>query len=96
MTGVLSGDETVFYRRDGPVAAAMAGGKWLRQGDYKAVMVPPPFGQGEWQLLNLAKDPGKTDDLSSTHPQKLEELKTAWKQYAAEVGVVETAGAISR
>jgi arylsulfatase len=96
MIGVLSGDETVLYGRDEPVGAEMAGGKWLRQGDYKAVMVPPPFGQGEWQLFNLAKDPGETDDLSRTHPQKLEALKTAWKQYADEVGVVETAGAISR
>jgi arylsulfatase len=74
----------------------MAGGKWLRQGDYKAVMVPPPFGEGEWQLFDMAKDPGETDDLSNTHPQKLEELKTAWKQYADEVGVVETTGPISR
>ena len=96
MIGVLSGDETVLYGRDEPVGAEMAGGKWLRQGDYKAVMVPPPFGQGEWQLFDLAKDPGETDDLSRTHPQKLEALKTAWKQYADEVGVVETAGAISR
>ena len=96
MIGVLSGDETVLYGRDEPVGAEMAGGKWLRQGDYKAVMVPPPFGQGEWQLFDLAKDPGETDDLSKTHPQKLEALKTAWKQYADEVGVVETAGAISR
>ena len=96
MIGVLSGDETVLYGRDEPVGAEMAGGKWLRQGDYKAVMVPPPFGQGEWQLFDLAKDPGERDDLSRTHPQKLEALKTAWKQYADEVGVVETAGAISR
>jgi arylsulfatase len=96
MTGVLSGDETDLYSHDEPVGAEMAGGKWLRQGDYKAVMVPPPFGEGEWQLFDLAKDPGETDDLSKTHPQKLEELKTAWKQYADEVGVVETTGPISR
>jgi len=96
MTGVLSGDETDLYSHDEPVGAEMAGGKWLRQGDYKAVMVPPPFGEGEWQLFDMAKDPGETDDLSKTHPQKLEELKTAWKQYADEVGVVETTGPISR
>jgi hypothetical protein len=41
----------------------MAGGKWLRQSDYKVVMVPPLFGQGEWQLFDLSKDPGETIDL---------------------------------
>ena len=96
MNGVLSGNEINVYNRDEPVGAEMAGGRWLRQGDYKAVMVPPPFGQAEWQLFNLSKDPGETDDLSKTHPRKLEELKTAWEQYADEVGVVETSGAISR
>ena len=74
----------------------MAGGKWLRKGDYKAVMVPPPFGQGAWQLFDISKDPGETEDLSKKYPEKLEELKKAWKQYADEVGVVEIKGAISR
>lgn len=96
MTGMLSGDETGIYSRNEPVGAEMAGGKWLRRGDYKAVFVPPPFGQGEWQLFNLSNDPGETDDLAKKHPKILEELKTAWKQYADDVGVIETAGAISR
>jgi arylsulfatase len=88
--GVLSGDEEDIYSPDEPVGAEMAGGKWLRRGDYKAVMVPPPFGPGEWQLFNLSIDPGETDDLSEKYPEKLEDLKTTWKQYADDVGVVET------
>ena len=96
MIGVLSGDEEDIYSPDEPVGAEMAGGKWLRLGDYKAVMVPPPFGPGEWQLFNLSIDPGETDDLSEKYPEKLEDLKTTWKQYADDVGVVETTGVISR
>ena len=64
--------------------------------DYKAVRVPPPFGPGEWQLFNLSKDPGETDDLSKKNPEIMKELKTAWNQYADDVGVVETLGAIGR
>lgn len=96
IAGMLSGDVKEVYSSDEPVGAEMAGGKWLRQGDYKAVRVPPPFGPGEWQLFNLSRDPGETDDLSKMHPEIMKELKAAWKQYADDVGVVETLGAIAR
>ncbi len=95
IAGILSGNAENVYGADEPIGAEMAGGKWLRQGDYKAVLVPPPFGSAEWQLFDLSKDPGETQDLSETNPQKLEQLKAAWDQYADEVGVVETTGKIS-
>ncbi len=94
IAGVLSGDVKEVYSADEPIGAEMGGGKWLRQGDFKAVFVPPPYGQGEWHLFNLSKDPGETHDLSKKYPKKLEELKAAWKQYADEVGVVETGGQV--
>ena len=66
MTRMLSGDSKEIYSPEDSVGAEMAGGKWLRRGDYKAVLVPPPFGPGEWQLFNLAEDPGETNDLAAT------------------------------
>jgi arylsulfatase len=96
IAGLLSGSIKEVYSPNEPVSGEMAGGKWLTRGDYKIVLVPPPFGIGEWQLYNLSKDPGETNDLSKRYPEKLEELKAAWKQYADEVGVVEITGAISR
>ena len=66
----------------------MGGGKWMRKGDYKAVLVAKPYGPGSWRLYNTAKDPGETADLSTEHPEILEELKTAWDRYAKDVGVV--------
>lgn len=96
INGILSGDVKEVYGPDEPVSGEMSGGKWLRQGAFKIVQVPPPFGQGEWQLFDLAKDPGETDDLSEKYPEKMEELKTAWKLYANDVGVVDVSGAISR
>jgi arylsulfatase A-like enzyme len=96
IASLLSGDVKEVYSPDEPIGGEMGGGKWLRLGDYKAVMVPPPYGKGEWPLFNLSKDPGETEDLSKKHPKKMKELKVAWKQYADDVGVVETSGAISR
>jgi arylsulfatase len=66
----------------------MMDGKWMRQGDLKAVLIPVPDGPGEWRLFNVAEDPGEANDLSAEMPEKLEELKAAWDRYADEVGVV--------
>ena len=58
------------------------------QGEFKAVLVPPPYGTGEWELFNLAVDPGEANDLSKNLPRKLQTLVAAWEKYASDVGVV--------
>ncbi|OCT44713.1 Arylsulfatase [Cladophialophora carrionii] len=60
----------------------------LRKGKWKAVMIPKPFGPGEWQLYDLEHDPGETADLRAAHPGKLQELLKHWDQYCKDVGVV--------
>jgi len=70
------------------IGGEMLNGKWMRKGDYKAVLVAEPWGPGAWRLYNTAKDPGETADLSTEHPAILAELKAAWDRYAKNVGVV--------
>ncbi len=94
ITGLLTGAAKAVRGADEVVCAEMSGGKWARKGDYKAVLIPPPYSKGKWELFDLSKDPGETSDLSAKHPEKLEELKAAWKQYSDDVGVVETSGPI--
>ena len=60
----------------------------MRQGDFKAVVIPGPFGDSAWRLFNVVEDPGEARDLSQEMPEKLEILKAAWDQYAADVGVI--------
>ena len=86
--GLLSGKVADVYGADEIVGAEMLGGKWVRQGDFKAALVTPPYGDGQWHLFNLAEDPGETRDLAAEMPELLQELQTAWEQYADEVGVV--------
>ena len=88
LAGVLSGSEKETYARDALVGGEMLNGKWMRKGDYKAVLVAKPFGPGEWRLYDTARDPGETTDLSAKRPAILEELKAAWATYAKDVGVV--------
>jgi arylsulfatase len=88
LLGLLGGSEESIYGDDEFVGGEMGDGKWMRQGDFKAVWVPEPYGPGEWQLFNVAEDPGEANDLAESMPDKLESLKAAWERYAADVGVV--------
>ena len=86
--GPLDGAKEAIYGPDEFVGGEMGGGKWMRQGDFKAVMVPEPYGTGEWKLFNVGEDPGEANDLSKKLPEKLQTLKAAWEKYASDVGVV--------
>ncbi len=60
----------------------------MRQGDFKAVSVAPPYGSGNWHLYNVVDDPGETRDLAKEQPEILKRLQAAWDRYARDVGVV--------
>ena len=61
----------------------------IRRGKYKAVWIPPPKGQGRWELYDLAQDPGEINDLSSTDVKIMDELLAEWEKYYAETGMFE-------
>ena len=88
MVGLLDGTKETIYNANEFVGGEMGGGKWMRQGDFKAVMVPAPYGTSNWQLFNMAEDPGEAKDLSKLMPDKLKTLQVAWDSYAKDVGVV--------
>ncbi len=90
LAGVLSGTRTSVYGADDFVGGEMQNGKWMRQGNFKAVSVSPPYGAGTWHLYNLEDDPGETRDLGKEQPLTLDRLIAAWDRYAEEVGFVLT------
>ena len=47
-----------------------------------------PLGTWDWQLFNLAEDPGEQHDLSGKFPEKTEELVALWDEYVAMNGVI--------
>ncbi len=87
---LLEGSKARIYNSNEYVGGEMQNGKWMRQGDYKAVTVAPPYGDSVWRLFNVIIDPSETKDLAKEQPAKLTELKQAWDLYAAEVGVILT------
>jgi arylsulfatase len=90
LKGVLTGSTQTVYGADEFVGGEMQNGKWMRQGDFKAVSVAPPYGTGVWHLYNLSDDPGETHDLAKEKPEILKKLQAAWDRYAKDVGVVLT------
>jgi arylsulfatase len=64
------------------------GRRAIRQGDWKALYLPAPYGPGAWQLYDLSADPGEIDDLAVSRPEKLAELLELWDRYVKESGVI--------
>ena len=90
----LSWAEMLSGRRASPrgesdiIAMQMFGAMMVRRGDWKAVMMPEPIGAGRWELFNLARDPGETNDVSAQHPDRLAVLIQAWDEYARANNVI--------
>ena len=88
MLGLLSGSKEEIYDEKEMVGGEMGTGKWMRQGDYKAVEVPKPYGNGKWELYDVKNDPGETKNLATKKPELLRKLKESWEEYSKEVGIV--------
>lgn len=58
------------------------GNRAIRMGDWKLVAAGGP--QGPWELYDLSRDRGESEDLASKHPDKVRELQQAWEQHLAE------------
>lgn len=61
----------------------------VRMGNWKATWIAEPFGAGDWQLFDIAKDPGESRDLADQYPEVMHDLANKWDSYADDVGVVE-------
>ena len=84
----LSGESESVHDDATATGWELFGRRAIRQGDWKAVHLPAPYGPGDWQLYDLAADPGEIDDLAASHPDKLVELLRLWDRYVEDTGVV--------
>jgi arylsulfatase len=60
----------------------------VRMSNWKATWIAAPFGAGDWQLFDMAKDPGESNDVSDQFPNVTQDLADKWDSYADDVGVV--------
>jgi arylsulfatase len=64
------------------------GNSAVRMGDWKLVRLCEPLGPGEWQLYDLAADPGETIDLASERPEIRDQLLRHWDEYVTTNNVI--------
>ena len=92
----FSGEKETPYAGAAQVGYELFGLKAYFDGNWKILRMPPPFGSGEWELYNLAEDPSEMHDLSSEHPEKVEEMVKKWEQYKENNTVLDVALDLSR
>jgi arylsulfatase len=88
LVGYLSGAAETVHEADTSTGWELFGRRAVRQGDWKALYLPAPYGPGSWQLYDLATDPGEIHDLAASQPDKLAELLALWDRYVEENGVL--------
>lgn len=62
--------------------------KAYRKGKWKIVQMHPPWGSDAWQLFELSKDPGETQDVARQFPEIVKRLSKDWTAYADANGVI--------
>lgn len=86
---LLGGGATRVRSETDAVGIEAAGNAALFRGDYKLTRNAPPYGDMQWYLYNLARDPGETTDLAAAEPELFAEMMAEYDAYAARVGVLE-------
>jgi arylsulfatase len=84
----LAGAADEVHPRDAVTGWEFFGRRGIRKGDWKAIWIPAPEGTSDWQLYNVASDPGEIDDLAAREPQRLAEMLALWDDYVERTGVV--------
>jgi len=84
---LFSGEKDAVHFNEG-IGYELHGMRAYIKDEWKILNLPIPFGSGDWQLYNLAKDPAESVDLSELFPEKRNELITAWEEYSENVGVI--------
>ncbi|WP_298626307.1 arylsulfatase [uncultured Zoogloea sp.] len=89
MLPYLQGKAKQVRGKDDAVGWELGGRKALRKGDWKIVYANQPWGTGDWELYNIARDRTESRNLAASQPAKLKEMLAEWKRYVAETGTLE-------
>ncbi len=96
LVAYLQGKQPSVYGPNDVIGWELGGRMALRKGDWKIVQANKPWGDGAWELYNLAEDRVESRNLAASRPDKLQEMVAAYRQYVADNGVLEIEGLASR
>jgi arylsulfatase len=70
------------------LAWELFGNRAVRQGTWKLRSQFKPLGKGDWELFDLAADPGERNDLADKQPDRVKAMVALWDEYARNNNVV--------
>jgi arylsulfatase len=73
--------------QDEPIGWELYGNRALIKSPWKARLLWPPEGDGEWELFNILDDPAEQNDLAVEYPNLLQNLISEWEQYVEDNGM---------
>jgi arylsulfatase A-like enzyme len=79
---VLTGAAEGVHGDGQPIGYELSGNAALFSGDYKLVHNLPPTGDGRWQLFDIRRDPGETQDLAATMPDQFAAMQAHYARWA--------------
>jgi arylsulfatase len=88
MTTFLAGKADRVHDEDYVTTLYHRGRAYLRQGPWKIVTLDRPFAESDFELFNVATDPGETMNLAEAQPEKYAELIELWQSERRQLGIV--------
>ncbi|RRQ52593.1 arylsulfatase [Sphingorhabdus wooponensis] len=82
LSPMLTGAASSVHSADKPLGYELSGNAVLFKGDYKLVKNLPPYGDGRWRLYNITADPGESNDLSGSDPQRFAAMQRDYAAFA--------------
>ena len=85
---VLAGQADSVRTDQDYLAWEIFGNRAVRQGDWKLRWQFKPYGKGDWELFNVAKDPAERKDVAAQNPEKVKALTALWDDYVKANNVI--------
>lgn len=64
------------------------GNRMVRKDRWKAILLSPPVGSGEWELFDIVADPSAMKNLAEDNPDLIQEMRNAYQSFAEQNRVV--------
>jgi arylsulfatase len=84
----LAGEEARVHDDNYVTTQYVRGRAYLRKGFWKISNLDGPFDESRFELFDLETDPGESNDLSESEPEKHAELLDLWRQERIKLGII--------
>jgi len=85
---LLAGQTDAVRTDQDYLAWEVFGNRAVRQGEWKLRWQFKPYGKGDWELFNVAKDPAERKNLAAQNPDKVKALIAVWDGYVKANNVI--------